>query len=219
MSTFEYTDLKAALRDIAKHSRAREARVKASVKKAADRTASKVKREIAPKAFGFLADSIESVVRGDGAADVICESEYAEAMETGSRGQPRKMPPFDAIIAWVQLRGIQGITTKGNVISGSRAPRNITIQKRNTEAQAKRVGSLFDQFFDRSKVAMGAWRAQATTEGAVDAATRSVAAMIRHHIMRHGTKPKRFMLSAVPVAYDFLDYYVKQALTDNYVYV
>ena len=173
---------------------------------------------MAPKAFGFLAESIVSHGGDPGAAEVSCESDYAEAVELGTRGAPRKAPPLDKIIAWVQLRGIQGLSAKGNLI---RLPRSVKVFRNQVSRgryHARTVAAEIRNQVGGSEGA-AAWRAHTMNDSGVLPATLAVARAIQMKIKNVGTKPRRFMLNSIPIAEAFLDYYVKQALTDNYQYV
>lgn len=75
-------------------------RVDTAMDRAVQRAAEQV-RENAPKASGFLAESI----RAEGLR-IVCDAPYALAVERGSRPH---WPPIAPLIAWVQLKGFMGV--------------------------------------------------------------------------------------------------------------
>lgn len=208
MSTQHFTSLSAAAKAIAKDSIARERRVRAAVHKAAVKTAQVVARDIAPKAFGELTDSIHVEDLGPGAANVIADAPHAEAVEVGSRPH---MPPLAPLVKWVRLRGIQGLTIKGNVRHQNiGSPKALSEQRFNTNVKSAGVALLLKRQLKTSS-ALSKWRVNAGL-GAVDPATIAVAQAIQHMIAKNGTKPFRFMRSGIPTAVAFLDLFVKEAL-------
>lgn len=81
-----------------------EGRVRVAIRRTAD-----VGRLIpfgkAPVAFGELRDGLVSEDRIDGAA-IVATAPHSAAVEQGSRPH---MPPLAPILAWVRLRGFQGL--------------------------------------------------------------------------------------------------------------
>lgn len=72
------------------------------------RDAVPVIRKRTPKAFGNLADSIHA--SGDIVPRTVVDAPHAAAVEVGSRPHT---PDFEALLAWVKLRGAQGLTKRG----------------------------------------------------------------------------------------------------------
>lgn len=75
----------------------------------AARDGAKIARDNAPVAFETLRDGIGAEKRSNGAA-VVSVAPHAAAAEVGSR--PHR-PPFGPILAWVRLRGMQGLSSRG----------------------------------------------------------------------------------------------------------
>lgn len=206
MSTQSFTSLSAAARAIERDSKARQKRVMGAVRKAARVTARVVKQDLVPKAFGELAESIHVTDALNGSA-VIADAPHAEAVELGSRPH---IPPLDPIIRWVKLRGLQGITKKGNVVRNATPG---TPQREGSGVAARTVGNAIARQLDGRAKSMIAWRNRANM-GAVDPATLAVAKAIQMSIAKSGTKPFRFMMQGVPVAMSALDDFVTAALQD-----
>lgn len=89
------------------------ARVKAAIKQSLNLTAIyaivPIKKR-APKAFGKLQDSVVATA-GDSPLTIV-DAPHAAAVEVGSR--PHE-PDFEAVLAWVRLRGLQGTTPNGRL--------------------------------------------------------------------------------------------------------
>jgi hypothetical protein len=73
--------------------------VDGALRRSVERAAADV-RERAPKASGFLRESIHAV-----GLRVVCDAPYAAAVEYGSRPH---WPPIAPIIAWVEIKGFVG---------------------------------------------------------------------------------------------------------------
>lgn len=69
-------------------------------------TGAMVVRANAPRAFGELSDGIVGQSRGDQGARIRSTAPHSAAVEVGSRPH---MPPVGPLIAWVKLRGMQGL--------------------------------------------------------------------------------------------------------------
>jgi hypothetical protein len=207
MPTYTFNSLAAAARAIKKDCAARQLRVIGSVKKAARVTARVVATDVAPKAFGELADSIHVVDSANGSS-VVCDAPHAEAVEVGSRPH---MPPLEPIIKWVQLRGLRGVTKNGNF---RRSSSWLGGAKTAGSAKASRsVASALYQHIGQGQKGLAAWHKQ-TKAGVVDPATVAVARAIQAAIAKGGTKPFRFMYAGITTAMVALDTFVKEALPD-----
>lgn len=194
MTVKTFTNLRDAARAIERDARARDRRVRVdAVRKTARATRNYVYREI-PRAFGELADSlfVQDAVNG---AAVIADAPHAEAVEKGSRPHP---PPLEPLIAWVKLRGMQGLTRAGKVIKNR--TRYGVIRDPRKEA-ARTIATALSQ---RS-------RGGSTP---VDAAEQ-VARAIQQKIATAGTRPQRFMAQSIPQALSYLDQFVNEALPDR----
>jgi hypothetical protein len=219
MPTKTFTNLADAARQIERDVAARERRLGDAIKKTARQTANLVARGLVPRAFGELADSLHVDDVAPGASNVVASAPHAEAVELGSRPHT---PPLAPLIAWVQLRGMQGITASGRVIRNQ--TRGIPTVRTVRREAARAVGSMLRQRLGSAHAAAG-WRRDAVlgsdrvtgNAGAKDAdpAVVAVARAIQAKIAKSGTKPHRFMLSAVPSAVEFLDGFVKAALPDT----
>ncbi len=222
MATYNFTSLSAAAKQIAKDARKRDERVRRAVVKAAKITAETVRRDIAPKAFGELAESIHFGEALNGAY-VIADAPHAEAVEVGSRPHT---PPLAPIIAWVRLRGIQGLLKNGGLAKHALlSKRDKSLQQINSSTSAMRIARMLREQLGSKKVTSkraADWRALAKTLGGnsrgsplVDEATLAVARAIQTKIAKFGTKPQRYMFSGVSVAMEALDRFVKVALEDT----
>jgi hypothetical protein len=187
------------------------ARIHVAQRKAARNTRNYIVREKVPRAFGELADSA-SVVDTASGADVIFDAPHAAAVEVGSRPH---MPPLEPLIAWVTLRGIQGLTAGGKVKRVKAGPAAWRARAAESVATAlhEKMGSK----------AAKSWRAHAqnavraltpSTLGKLDAdpAVVSVARAIQMKIARKGTKPFRYVGTSVHQAVAELDRFVRAAL-------
>lgn len=178
--------------------RNRTSRVNGAVKKTALQTRNFVARETVPVAFGEVRDSIQATFLSPGNAEVSASSSHAAALEFGSKPH---MPPIEAIIAWVKLRGMQGLgaTTVAKRASSGRYLGG-TVQDWR-KSPAKRIAAQLK----------GMERGGALS---VDAPTR-LAWQIARGIAKKDTKAQPFMAKAVPFAAAQLDRFVTEALPDR----
>ena len=169
---------------IRKHNRSRRSRIKKAVKKAAQRTAKHVKQNTVPVAFRELADSIVALD-----SSVIADAPHADAVEVGSRPH---VPPLGPLIAWVKLRGMQGLR---------QISRLKKLKGPTTLQQALSVAAMFKR---------------AERDGAVSLDTpEQIARAIQAAIARKGTKPHRYMMKAIPFAQEALFEEVSEAVKDD----
>lgn len=168
---------------IRKHQRERAARVKRGIKKAAQRTARHVKQNTVPIAFRELADSI--VANAD---SVVADAPHADAVEIGSRPH---VSPLAPLIAWVKLRGMQGLR---------QISRLKKLKGPSTLSQALSVAAMFRK---------------AERNGALSIDTpEQIARAIQAAIARKGTRPHRYMMKAIPFAAQALYEEVSEAVKD-----
>lgn len=220
MSSHHFTDLRAAARFIVQNERAREKRVHRAVNRAAREARGIVEKKI-PRAFGELADSLDLVDIAPGHADVRVDAPYAAAVHNGSRPHT---PPLAPLIAWVTLRGLQGLTMAGGVKS-NRARKTNTVKDTRREAARVIAASLRNRL-GRSGAAE--WRqhmgrlydvsadARANLAGAeADPAVVAIARAIQGKIAKAGTKPHPFVADSVEPTTRVLDRFVKEALEDQ----
>lgn len=202
-----FSDIASAFRAIRRDVEGADRRLRLAVRKTARQTSNYVARETVPRAFGELADSVHAEDVGAGASNVVADAPHAAAVENGSRPH---VVPLDALIAWVELRGLQGLTKSGLVRRG-RFPAGST-----TREHAQSVASQLRGKLGRRGAA--AWRARAALgplaarETGTDPATVAIARAIQRAIAKRGTRPHRYMLAAVPEAMRNLDEFVREAL-------
>lgn len=191
MADYTFTDLGQACRQIERDMKARERRVRGAVKKTARFMRNEAVKTV-PKAFGELAAGLHVEDRDDGSA-VISDAPHAAAVEMGSRPH---MPPIAPILAWVKLRGMQGLTKTGRL---------------RKESSDERKGAA------RAIAAALKGKARGARSGGsytpVDAAEQ-LAWAIAKTIEKYGSKPTYYMGQLVPLATLELEIFVKEALED-----
>ena len=166
MASKDFTSLDALLKALKSDVKTFEQRVGNAARRAASKGVAHVKRNI-PVAHGELRESVHAE-----GATVVVDAPHAAAVNNGSRPH---MPPLAPLIAWVKLRGMQGLGTD----------RQLKNSPGNTTASAARgvAGML-------AKHARG---------GSSDIdAPRKVAMAIAMAIAKRGTKPHHFIEKAMP---------------------
>jgi hypothetical protein len=162
-----------------------EQRTNTGVRKAAREGRNHMARDTMPKAFGELIDSLDVTDTQHGSR-ITSNAPYSAAVEVGSRPHT---PPIEPLIAWVKLRGMQGLQPQGRLrqLAGT-----------TTTSHARAVASQL------RKMERG---------GSLDVdAAEQVARAIQHAISEHGTKPTWFARRALPGIRDALDRFVRQEL-------
>jgi len=160
---------------------------------AARQTAQHVRRNM-PVAFGVARNDVKAKKGGTKsrtAARVLCNAPHAAPLETGSRPH---WPPLAPLVRWVKLRGMQGLTGRGNLRSKFGNIAGTTTAKHATNV----AGSL-------KSLEMGG---AAPISGPVQ-----IARAIQVAISRRGTKPTWYMRSAVPRCREFLRVNMQTAVT------
>lgn len=137
----------------------------------------------APVAFGALRDSLSSQATVTGAR-IRASAPHAQALEVGSRPH---MPPLQPLVAWVKLRGMQGLNAAA---SGGRA-----------RGQPAFVAQEI--------------RARGTGTSTPIAAPEDIAWMIARAIAKNGTRPHWFMRRSLPEVRSILDAYMKSFLREG----
>lgn len=153
-----------------RHQREREQRLHAAAMAAAEAGVGIVKRRV-PVAHGELRESVRAEARQRGAA-IVVDAPHAAPVETGSRPH---MPPLAPLLAWVRLRGAQGLLTPRQV---GRLPGMTTTESAHSVAAALRAmerGGSLD----------------------VDAPLR-IARAIQHAIATRGTRPHWYARGSLP---------------------
>lgn len=94
-------------------------------------------------------------------------------------------PDFEALVAWVKLRGLQGLTPGGRLRT-----RFKKLDGPTTPRQARRVANMFRRLETRGKRGVG-------RHSQVDD-PETVARAIAQGIEKHGTRPHWFVRDALP---------------------
>lgn len=152
-------------------------RVDGAVKQTAQDATAPIKRR-APKAFGDLQGSVHATTN-----KTVVDAPHAAAVEIGSRPHT---PDFEAILAWVKLRGMQALS-----------PRRPG-EGRTTARQAARVGALL--------------KAEVRNQASPIEAPENVARNIVKGIQAHGTRPHWFVRESLTDIRLILDRLVRQAV-------
>jgi hypothetical protein len=192
MSDFRFASLDAAMKAIAKNEASRERRVRNSVRKAARSTRNDVYRNV-PRAFAELADSLHVDDVSLGESVVVADAPHAAAVEVGSRPHT---PPLAPLIAWVKLRGMQGLKPESRIkrLAGT-----------TTAAAARSIAQ-----------ALRARQHRGPGGGSLDVgAPVEIARAIQQAIAKRGTRPHRYMAAGIPAAVGHLDRFVVEALKDR----
>lgn len=219
--------MSAAFAALERDNKAREKRLHTAARKAARATRNFIVREKVPRAFGELADSAH-IVEFERTVQIVFDAPHAGAVEVGSRPH---VPPLEPLIAWVTLRGIQGLTASGGVRSNrtkrgdSRTPNNrLAVADWRRESSRVVAGALREKLGGNKQAAT--WRAHyqnalrsltPSTLGQLDAdpAVRSVAFAIQQKIARQGTRPYRYVGTSLDEAVSQLHGFVQAALPDR----
>jgi hypothetical protein len=168
----------------ARHQREREQRLRAAVEAAARTGVGIVKRRV-PVAHGELREGVHAEERQNGAAIVI-DAPHAAPVETGSRPHT---PPLAPLVAWVKLRGAQGLLSTRQV---GRLPGP------STAAHARSVASALRDM---------------ENGGALDVnAPIRIARAIQRAIRERGTKPHWYARGSLPEIRRVLGAAIKDAL-------
>jgi len=188
VAEFKFKSLAAALRKISRDHESRERRLDDARRRAADRGAQYVRRHM-PVAFGELRDSVHT----GPFHTIIADAPHAASVERGSRPH---WPPLAPLIDWVNLRGMQGIDTRGRVnphrrLTGSTTRHHAARIAGELHAMAAAAGG--QQVEDAARIARG----------------------IQRSIAAHGTRPHWFMRSSIPRVREILAEEVRRALPDR----
>lgn len=167
-------------------------RLRRGVVKASQSTARKGVRVVqrnAPEAFGEIREGVEARSTENGAV-IDSTAPHSAPVEEGSRPH---MPPVEPLIAWVKLRGMQGLTATGQVH-----------RARATNVHAKSIAAQIKALTNRATATQGR-----STD--IDVATQ-IAWAIAFAIKKHGTKATHFMQRSVAPVEEILDGQIKKAL-------
>jgi gamma-glutamylcysteine synthetase len=141
-----------------------------------------------PIAFGELRSSIHVVATEPDRVRSIADAPHAAAAEQGSRPH---WVPLDALIKWVKLRGMQGLS-KAGVVRPSKGPGSTTHE--HSFAIASQIKA-------------------AEKGGANDVdEPKRIALAIQAAIAKRGTRPHWFYRQARPIAMKSLDRAIREVL-------
>lgn len=190
MSSYEVRSVDQLHALIVRHAKQREKKVVSAIKRAARKAsqsnASALKKNI-PVAFGEIRES----VRVEGLT-VVVDAPHAAAVNNGSRPHT---PPLAPLVAWVKLRGMQGLATERQQ---TRLPGT------STRAAAAGVAGMLASLEHRGP---GGY---SDTDAAVQ-----VARMIQRAIARRGTKPHHFIEKSLPDMFKVLDAEIRAAIAES----
>ena len=131
----------------------------------------------APVAFGDVRESLSAETTREGGR-IVADAPHAAAVEVGSRPH---MPPIAPLVAWVKLRGMQGL----NAAASGGSPRG-------------QPGLVAEQI-----------RARGTSTSTPVGAPEDIAWQIARAIAKNGTRPTWFMRSSLAEIRQILDAYMK----------
>lgn len=171
---------KALEREITKDLKRTGERVQGAIRETARDGAAYVRRHV-PVAFGPLRDSIHATT-GESPA-IVADSPHAAPAETGSRPHT---PPLAPLVAWVKLRGMQGISGRDGKGPSSRLPGTTTRGHASSVAGQLAADASATGYADIS--------GGASSISAPERVARAIQAGIR----KHGTKPHWYMRDSVP---------------------
>lgn len=169
----DFSSLSKAVRAIQNDTKRLNRGLQRATKKAARSGVSIARREV-PVAFGELRDSLSWDDIEDGHSQVVADAPHAAAVEFGSRPH---WAPIGPLVAWVKLRGMQGISGRGKV-------------RKTATPQQHRVASQLAAMSRNGSNAVGD--------------PYAIAKAIQRAIAVNGTKPHFYMRASVePVADQF----------------
>lgn len=160
---------------------------------AARQTVPQVRKNM-PVAFGELRKSVHAErgkAKAKTAARVVADAPHAAPVETGSRPH---WPPLEPLVRWVKLRGMQGLTSRGNL--------------------RKKFGNLAGTTTAGHAQAVAGQIKAGERGGAVSLnVPRQIAFLIARAISRRGTRPHFYMRRALPFCRQKLRVNVETAKT------
>ena len=181
MKTYHLSDVRELAALLQRHSRERAERLRAATLPAAEGGAVAVRRGV-PAPHGELAGSVKTEPRPTGAA-IVVDAPQAAAVEVGSRPHT---PPLGPLVAWVKLRGAQGLLSPhgGTLRGAAHSARSV-------------AGAL----------------AAMERSGALDVgAPMAIARAIQRQIAARGTRPHWFVRSALPAVRAAVAAAIREAL-------
>lgn len=191
MPTFKVGSLKELALLLPKHQKERQARLTKALRATARRGVGVVKKNV-PVAFGELREATEARGLSNGGAQIATEAPHAGAIELGSRPH---WVPLDALVKWVQLRGMQGLASTRQL---ARLPGTSTFRNARHVAEQIRNRMLADG-----------------SDAVASDAPMQVARAIQLSIAKHGTKPHWYMRESQAEVFKILDEEIQKALPEN----
>ena len=164
---------------IRKHLKGKERKVKRAIERTVKYAAKKI-AEMVPLAFAELKSSIQT-----DEDSVRVTAPHAAAVEEGSRPHT---PPLAPLIAWVKLRGMQGLTATGKV---KRIPK-VAFDPDSAESGARR-SAHHDRMIAKTIRAMRRGKKFDSTD-----VIEGIARAIQKGIMISGTKPYFYVANSIP---------------------
>lgn len=175
-------------------------RIDKGIEKTAERGVKPI-QDRAPKAFGELAESVQNYSNGSSGNPVIAvDAPHAADVEIGSAPHT---PDFEKLLAWVKLRGLQGLSSQGREKSKKWLARG---QGPTTARQARRVAKMLKTL----EVRGGRGAGRHSPVGAPEAVARAISKGIE----KHGTQPHWFVRNSLGDIETILDEEMKRA-TDS----
>ena len=175
---------------IRRHNKARLKRAKKAIERAAKLGVKHIVAHTVPIAFRTLEKSIHVEISADGVS-IVADAPHAEAVENGSSPH---VVPLKALIEWVTLRGMQGLHNETHTGRTRKTRGATTVQHATNVLNQLRLAAADDP------------EAVAVIE---------VAKAIQKKIAKRGTKPHKFMFSAMPEIEELLDREIRMSLEDK----
>ncbi len=183
MKTYHVSNVRELATLLQRHSRERAERLRAAALPAAEGGAVAVRRGV-PAPHGELAGSVKTEPRPTGAA-IVVDAPQAAAVEVGSRPPT---PPRGPLVAWVKLRGAQGL------LSPKGGPPRSAHAAHSAHSVAGALAAM-------------------EHGGALDVgAPMAIARAIQRQIAAHGTRPHWFVRSALPAVRAAVASAIREAL-------
>jgi hypothetical protein len=191
MPVIKVGSLKELATILPKHQAARQRRVENAIRRTARRGVGVVKKNV-PVAFGELREDIEARPTNNRGAQIFADAPHAAAIEVGSRPH---WVPLEALVKWVRLRGMQGLSSTRQL---ARIPGASTFGAARHVAEQIRNRMLADG-----------------SDAIASDAPVQVARAIQLAIAKRGTKPHWYMRESQAAVYKILDEEIQKALPET----
>ena len=186
-------------RVLKKDIKALERQIAGATRKTARQGAAHVRRNV-PVAFSQLRDSVHTE-----GSRIVVDSPHAASAEVGSRPH---MPPLAPLIAWVRLRGMQGLASQKQI---ARMPGKTTRSAATRVSATIAAASAANAIGSGASAISGGSSSPAGPHSRMDVVVQ-IARAIQRSIARKGTKPHWYMRESLPAIVAILDQNVRQAL-------